>query len=263
MMRHLARAVLLLLAVPGGESGASFETDSFSAWESGLSSPLAAVEPGLLPGANPALAFEGLELGIRRAYGLEELTLRSAGVGKNILGVTCSVCASAMGGEMYRETTVCGGFSHAYDDRLKVGARVKLLALRVQGLLSECEPDLDLGVQASPLPGFSVGASVLNGLGNMTDSASPTSSVAVILGSSECGILACAVQNKRGMRTSLGGTIAIGPNTGILAGISSNPSQLSAGIELNVRRVSVAIAAEWHGDLGLSESFGIRVSTAR
>jgi hypothetical protein len=256
-MKHvLAAMVLMATACSHGE--AAFEADSHSPWECALSSPLLPVLEGLLPGTNPALTFEGAEIAARRAFGLDELTIRSLGVGKTYHGCTFSVSGSLLGEDLYRESSICIGLAHSYSERLKLGTRFKLLWLSVRGFASELSPEIDLGVQAVPLPQFTAGASVNNLLGSMKDSAGPTSSIGLSLGALRSKVVASATQNRGGTRTGLGGMVEVGSRMEILVGISSHPNQLSAGLEVSLATLIVAIAVEWHSELGLSESIGIR-----
>ena len=251
-------AAAALLVWPFHLCHGAFEADALSPLECALSLPGAAALPGLLPSANPASSFDGAELAFRRSYGLDELSVLSVGFGADWRGCTYSVCASQLGGDLYRETTSCLGVAHSASDKIRVGTRVKVLCLRVSDLSSEVAPELDIGILSWPLPGFSVGASVSNCLGTFTDSAGPTSSISMALDTEGARVTAGAIQSRPGVRTSVGCAIQVNGRAQFLAGISSNPSQTSFGLALNVGRFCLAIATEWHPELGLSESIGLR-----
>jgi hypothetical protein len=253
---------VLVIAVSPGRGLAAFERVPADARSGALSEAGVGGVPEQGGGfGNPAqLAWvRSLPLAATNArlYEVDGLGWESLWGGRVVGRVALGVGAARFGTSGYRELTLAASAAKARGS-VAYGARIRILALEIEGLASRRSAAVDLGVIARPGSDFTVGV-LVSGLGPAGSGSDPVSaSRRVSLGAGFQPRPATAVfldveqENRGPRRVRLGVEVRPADVLHLRAGRVTDPGEVSAGIGVDARGVGVDACVQWHPVLGFS-----------
>ena len=196
---------------------------------------------------------------------LKELSVKGAVVAFPFKAGTFGLCITNFGYTLYNENKYSLSFSKAFGDKLSAGIAMDYLTTKIaEGYGSKGVLAAEVGIQARPIKGLSIGVHIFNPtrtkLASYNDERVPT---IIRLGGdytfSHKVILAIETEKDIAKKAvfKAGLEYKVVKEFYLRAGISTNPSSGSFGFGINMKNLKIDFSASYHQVLGFSPQLGL------
>ncbi len=201
-------------------------------------------------------------------FQLKELGIKGGTVAVPVKGGTFGLCFTNFGNALYNENKYSLSFAKAFGNKLSGGIALDYLNTHIsEGYGTRAVFAAEMGIQAKPLKGLTIGAHVFNPtrakVAEYNDERLPT---ILRLGAnysfSENVILAIETQKDISQKAifKAGIEYKLVKELYLRAGIGTNPTLSSFGFGINLRNFSFEFSESYHQILGFSPQFGMTFS---
>lgn len=196
---------------------------------------------------------------------IKELGLKSGAVAIPVKAGAFGLAVSNFGYTSYNENKYSLSFAKAFGKKLSIGVAMDYLTTKIaEGYGSKGVLAAELGIQAKPLKGLTLGAHVFNPThAKLTDYNDERIPTIIRLGADYnfSDKVTCAIESEKDISKKAifkaGIEYKAVKEFYLRAGISTNPDLGSFGFGLNLKNLKIDVSANYHQVLGVSPQFGL------
>ncbi len=196
---------------------------------------------------------------------LKELGLKAGAIAVPVKGGAFGVCVSNFGFTSYSENKYSVSFAKAFGHVFSMAVAMDYLSTKIgEGYGTKGQFVAEVGVQAKPLKGLTLGAHVFNpNHAKLLDYNNERIPTIIRLGAnySFSDKVVLAIENEKDISQKsmfkAGIEYKAVKEFYLRAGISTNPSLSSYGFGLNLQNLRIDVSASYHQVLGISPQFGL------
>jgi hypothetical protein len=202
---------------------------------------------------------------------IKELSLKSAAFAIPVKAGAFGFCISNFGYSSYNENKYSLSYAKAFGKKFSMGVAMDYLSTKIaEGYGTKGVFVAEIGVQAKPLKGLTVGAHLFNPshvkLSDYTDERIPTI-IRLGLNYNFSNKVTVAIEDEKDI--SKKSVVKFGieympvKEFYLRAGISTNPNLSSFGFGINLKYIKLDVSANYHQILGISPQFGLLYSLSK
>jgi hypothetical protein len=196
---------------------------------------------------------------------VKELGLKAGAIAVPVKGGTFGVCVSNFGFTSYSENKYSVSFAKAFGHVFSMAVAMDYLSTKIgEGYGSKGQFVAEVGVQAKPLKGLTLGAHVFNpNHAKLVDYNNERIPTIIRLGANYnfSDKVMIALENEKDISQKsifkAGIEYKVVKELYLRAGICTNPSLSSYGFGLNLQNLRIDVSASYHQVLGISPQFGL------
>ncbi len=198
-------------------------------------------------------------------FSLKELSLKGAVIAVPVKGGAFGLCISNFGYSLFSENKYCFSFAKAFSEKFSMGIAMDYLTTKIgEGYGSKGAFAAEVGIQAKPIKGLTIGAHVFNPThAKLSDYDNERIPTIIRLGAdynfSDKVTLALETEKDIALKSVFKAGIEYKAvkEFYLRAGICTNPGLSSFGFGLNLKNFKVDVSANYHQVLGFSPQFGM------
>ena len=196
---------------------------------------------------------------------IKELSIKGGAVAVPVKGGTFGLCITNFGYSLYNENKYCFAFARSFGDKFSAGIAMDYLSTKIsEGYGNTGVFAAELGIQAKPLKGLSIGAHVFNPthskLADYNDERIPTIiRLGVDYNFSDKVILAVETEKDISQKEIFKAGIEYKAvkEFYLRVGIATNPTLSSFGFGINLKNFKLDLSGNYHQTLGFSPQLSL------
>lgn len=211
--------------------------------------------------------LQGISAGVyyENRFSLKELSLKGAVIALPIKGGAFGLSISNFGYSLFSENKYSFSFAKAFSDKFSMGIAMDYLTTKIaEGYGSKGALAAEVGIQAKPIKGLTIGAHVFNPTrAKLTDYNNERIPTIIRLGAdynfSDKVTLAIETEKDIAQKSIFKAGIEYKAvkEFYLRAGIGTNPTLSSFGFGLNLKNFKIDVSANYHQILGFSPQFAL------
>jgi len=202
---------------------------------------------------------------------IKEISVRGGAVALPVKGGTFGLCITNFGFNLYSENKYSLSFAKAFGNKFSMGIAMDYLTTRIaEGYGSKGMLAAEIGMQAKPIKGLTIGAHVFNPtrakINNYNNERMPTIlRIGADYSFSEKVTLAIETQKDIQYKAEFkaGLEYRAVKEFYLRMGVSTNPTLSSFGFGLNLKNFKVDFSGNYHQTLGFSPQLGLTYTFAK